>query len=229
MSETKDLLRRGGEGFAPREGIMDSLIRRRDRKRRNQRITAGVVGIAVFVAAVWIVTSGLSFDRTQTPAVPGLAETGPTESNCVIIRCTQTGPVMETGPTETGPAETGSPHAPAQAAPDVVEQAVCSDRAGARLELTDIGDQIKVRFEVHRSPVGHSWRIVLRHGVADLGGPNLGEVILQGTRVADENGDLSAQRSVRDLEGGFFGDGFRARATDKQTGQICWAIGAIGE
>jgi hypothetical protein len=77
MSETKDLLRRGGEGFAPREGIMDSLLRRRDRKRRNQRIAAGVVGIAVFGAAVWIVTSGGAFDRTETPAVPGGSETGP--------------------------------------------------------------------------------------------------------------------------------------------------------
>ena len=44
------------------------LGRRRDRKRRNQRITAGVVGIAVFVAAVWIVTTAGSFDRTTTPA-----------------------------------------------------------------------------------------------------------------------------------------------------------------
>jgi hypothetical protein len=41
---------------------------RRDRKRRNQRITAGVVGIAVFVTAVWIVTTAGSFDRTATPA-----------------------------------------------------------------------------------------------------------------------------------------------------------------
>jgi WD40-like Beta Propeller Repeat len=47
----------------------EALLRRRDRKRRNQRIAAGVVGIAVFVAAVWIVTSGGRFDRTQTPAV----------------------------------------------------------------------------------------------------------------------------------------------------------------
>jgi hypothetical protein len=37
-----------------------------------------VVGIAVFVAAVWIVTSGGVFDRSETPAVPGPAETGPT-------------------------------------------------------------------------------------------------------------------------------------------------------
>jgi hypothetical protein len=58
----------------------NDLGRRRDRKGRNQRITAGVVGIAVFVAAVWIVTSGGVFDRTQTPAVPGGAETGPAET-----------------------------------------------------------------------------------------------------------------------------------------------------
>ena len=55
-------------------------LRRRDRKRRNQRIAAGVVGIAVFVAAVWIVTSGLSLDRS-TPAVPGFSKTGPTQSS----------------------------------------------------------------------------------------------------------------------------------------------------
>jgi Tol biopolymer transport system component len=47
----------------------DALLRRRDRKRRNQRIAAGVVGIAVFVAAVWIVTTGGSFNRTQQPAI----------------------------------------------------------------------------------------------------------------------------------------------------------------
>jgi Tol biopolymer transport system component len=51
------------------DGLFDDLLRRRDRKRRNQRIAAGVVGIAVFVAAVWIVTSGLSFDRTEQPAI----------------------------------------------------------------------------------------------------------------------------------------------------------------
>ena len=62
----------------------NDLGRRRDRKRRNQRIAAGVVGIAVFVAAVWIVTTGGSFDRTQpaiqptpTPtAIPGYQQNG---------------------------------------------------------------------------------------------------------------------------------------------------------
>jgi Tol biopolymer transport system component len=69
------------------------VLRRRGRKRRNQRIAAGVVGIAVFVLAVWIVTTGGSLDRSETPAVSGSAETGPAVSNCVVTRCTETGPV----------------------------------------------------------------------------------------------------------------------------------------
>jgi hypothetical protein len=65
------------------EPAYERLLRRRDRKRRNQRITAGVVGIAVFVVAVWVVTSGGVFTRTQTEVVPGgagPAETGPAPS-----------------------------------------------------------------------------------------------------------------------------------------------------
>lgn len=68
MSDTKELLERARRQAPQPENVMDSLIRRRDRKRRNQRIAAGIVGIAVFVAAVWIVTSGASSDRTQRPA-----------------------------------------------------------------------------------------------------------------------------------------------------------------
>ena len=52
------------------EPSWDRLIRRRERRRRNQRIAAGAVGIAVFVAAIWIVLAGSSFDRS-TPAVSG--------------------------------------------------------------------------------------------------------------------------------------------------------------
>jgi WD40 repeat protein len=52
------------------EPAYERFLRRRDRKRRNKRIVAGVVGIAVFVAAFWVVTSGLSFERSVTPATP---------------------------------------------------------------------------------------------------------------------------------------------------------------
>ena len=77
MSEHTKLFERAGALYEPPDLPMDGLLKRRDRNRRNQRIAAGVVGIAVFAGLVWIVTSGLSFDRTQTPAVPGGAETGP--------------------------------------------------------------------------------------------------------------------------------------------------------
>ena len=65
--------------FTPPDGSFDRFLRRLDRRRRNRRIAAGVVGIAVFVAAIWIVTSVGSFDRS-TPAVPGGSETGPTQT-----------------------------------------------------------------------------------------------------------------------------------------------------
>jgi Tol biopolymer transport system component len=66
-----DVLERFAPLFEAPEPSFGGFLRRRDRKRRNQRISAGVVGIAVFVAAVWIATTGGPFDRTQTPAVPG--------------------------------------------------------------------------------------------------------------------------------------------------------------
>jgi hypothetical protein len=63
--------------FERPEPAWERLVRRRDRKRRNQRIAAGVVGIAVFVAAIWIVTSGLSLDRSDSSVVPAEDGTAP--------------------------------------------------------------------------------------------------------------------------------------------------------
>ena len=71
MSDLRAILERGVGGATPPPDGFERMLRRRDRKRRNQRIAAGVVGIAVFVGAVWIVTSAGSLDRSQTPAVPG--------------------------------------------------------------------------------------------------------------------------------------------------------------
>jgi hypothetical protein len=86
MPDLGTRLQRELEGIELRPFTVDDFHGRRDRKRRNQRIAAGVVGIAVFVAAIWIVTSVGSLDRSETSVVPG-------------------GDV--TGPAETGPAETG--------------------------------------------------------------------------------------------------------------------------
>jgi hypothetical protein len=98
MNETRDLLERVGERFTFPDDMFERLERRRDRKRRNKRIAAGVVGIAVFVAAIWIVTNGGVFDRSETSVVPGGDVTGPVE----------TGPA-ETGPTYNGPTYTLGP------------------------------------------------------------------------------------------------------------------------
>ena len=78
MTEYRTILERDLERIAHPAGFtLDDLGRRRDRKRRNQRIAAGVVGIAVFVAAMWIVTSGAWFDRSETVVPAESGSTGP--------------------------------------------------------------------------------------------------------------------------------------------------------
>jgi WD40 repeat protein len=74
---------RAAERFRLPEGAFQRLVSRRDRKRRNQRIAAGLVGVAVFVAAIWVVATGGPFDRTaggggQQPATSGA--TGPSHA-----------------------------------------------------------------------------------------------------------------------------------------------------
>jgi WD40 repeat protein len=91
MTEYTKLIERLGERYGGPDLSTDQLLNRRDRKRRNQRIAAGVVGIAVFVATIWVVTSVSSLDRSETSVGPAGGITGP----------------VETGPTETGPAEIG--------------------------------------------------------------------------------------------------------------------------
>jgi hypothetical protein len=69
-----DVLERFENLFETPGPSLERFVRRRDRKRRNQRIAAGVVGLGVFMAAIWIVTSGGPVHRSITPGV-----TGPTD------------------------------------------------------------------------------------------------------------------------------------------------------
>ena len=78
MSDVRTILKRGIGGATPPPDGFERVLRRRDRKRRNQRVAAGVLGIAVFVAAIWIVTAGGAVDRSQKPATTG--GTGPSVS-----------------------------------------------------------------------------------------------------------------------------------------------------
>jgi len=92
MSEYTKLFERAAARYEAPGLLTEALLRRRDRKRRNQRLAAGVVGFVMFLPAVWVVTTGLPTNQTQTPAVPGPTETGPTETGPTV-----TGPVI--GPT----------------------------------------------------------------------------------------------------------------------------------
>ena len=87
MTEYRPVLERVRSSFPDPEIPFEGVLRRRDQRQRRRRIAAGVVGIAVFVAAVWIVTSVGSLDRSETSVVPGGDVPGP----------------AETGPAETGP------------------------------------------------------------------------------------------------------------------------------
>lgn len=76
MMDQRERFEEAFELFERPEPAWERLVARRDRKRRNQRIAAGVVGIAVFTAVVWLLTSVGPLDRTET-TVPGGAVTGP--------------------------------------------------------------------------------------------------------------------------------------------------------
>jgi hypothetical protein len=193
MSDLKELLDREARRVDEAPGALESVLRRRDRKRRNQRIAAGVVGIAVFVAAVWIVTNGLSLDRSEKPVAPA-------------------GEV-------TGPAETAPQPPLASGAPLVVKAGMCSGNSRWRLEVTDTGDWIKVRFEVHQSPAGHEWRIQFRYMELNIHPIVTHRVFFHGTRVASDGGVFVVQ--VRHLDWERLRAGLLAKAVDGQTGQVC--------
>lgn len=71
MIEDRDLFERAVQRFVPPERSFDRLVDRRDRKRRNQRIAAGVVGIAVALAVAFTGAHLLrseSIPANETPA-----------------------------------------------------------------------------------------------------------------------------------------------------------------
>ena len=54
MPDTKQLLRETQDRIAPPRDVVGSLERRRDRRRRNQRIRAGVLGLAIAIGVGWL-------------------------------------------------------------------------------------------------------------------------------------------------------------------------------
>ena len=54
MTEYTKLIERLGDRYGVPDLSTDQLLRRRDRKRRNQRIQAGVLGLAIAIAVGWL-------------------------------------------------------------------------------------------------------------------------------------------------------------------------------
>jgi WD40 repeat protein len=81
MSDTRDLLRSALEDFEPAPDAFERVLVRRDRKRRNARVAAGIVGVAIFVLAVLGLARLLESERTV-----GLPEpTQPTNGRWVVF------------------------------------------------------------------------------------------------------------------------------------------------
>jgi hypothetical protein len=186
---------------------------RRGHKRRNQPIWAIAGGIAVFLVAASILISVAALNSGETSVVPAgdVAEPAVTESTF-----TQPGTGGHLEPGESLPTET----APASKEADVVRQEQCTGDARSRMELTSVraGSRIWVRYEVHRSPVGHEWLVAIRPlGVA---GPHPGPPFFRGIRVAGDSGNF-AIRVQHGASLPSFPSPFGATAVDRQTGQVC--------
>ena len=78
MSDTRDLLRSAVEDFEPAPDAFERVLVRRDRKRRNARVAAGIVGVAIFVLAALGLARLLETERTT-----GLPE--PTNGRWVVF------------------------------------------------------------------------------------------------------------------------------------------------
>src|SRR5262245_32482488 len=86
MSDLGSRLKQEMQRLEPLPLTENEFFGRRDQKRRHQRIAAGVVGAAVFVAAVSIVWVG-SVDRTRTDTGnrPTPTEPGPTSDPDIVL------------------------------------------------------------------------------------------------------------------------------------------------
>lgn len=97
MSDTQRTLERELERLSPPRIPLDQLFRRRDRKRRNQRIRAGVLGIAIAVAVGWLgihairSTAPRPADSTPTPTAAELRRDG----EVLVIEQRESGPVWD--------------------------------------------------------------------------------------------------------------------------------------
>ena len=66
MIDERDFLERALQSFEPQPGLTERVYRRREQKRRNQRIRAGVLGLAIAIGVGWLGVNAIR--STPSPA-----------------------------------------------------------------------------------------------------------------------------------------------------------------
>lgn len=95
MSDTRETLRQGIGDFAPRPDGYERVLRRRDRRRRNQRITAAALAVAI------VLIGALAFvEVLRSQPTPGDDHIGPTNTRPVFQRTATIGGLTVTSPSD---------------------------------------------------------------------------------------------------------------------------------
>jgi WD40 repeat protein len=99
VNEYRSVLERAGSNFGPLDLELERILRGRDRRRRNQRIKAGALGLAVAVGAALVganaIWSSSSTPGTETPT-PTIAPSNEGLDYTIDLRTGEATPLPET-------------------------------------------------------------------------------------------------------------------------------------
>ena len=103
-----------------------------------------------------------------------------------------------------------APASLAKSGPRVIKTGSCSAASDWKLKVKPEDGRLEVEFEVDQNRSGDKWRVVLRHN-----GVKFADVV---RTTKPPSGSFEVRRLVRNKSGE---DRFRARATNKRTGEVC--------
>lgn len=103
-----------------------------------------------------------------------------------------------------------APSSLAKSGPRIIETGPCSGSSDWKLKVKPEDRRLEVEFEVDQNVNGDKWRVVLRRN-----GVKFADVV---RTTKPPSGSFEVRRLVANKRGE---DRFRARATNKRTGEVC--------